>query len=188
MELTILEKEKGQFVSARELYMFLEVKSHFKDWISRRIVKYGFVENEDFILVAQKRATNNPKNPTTIENEYLLTVDMAKELSMIENNMNGRTARKYFIECEKRYIQLLKNKLELYKNKDDKNLLNSHEFEILLGSNKTISYLERQIAEDLETIRNSIGRLDDHRKHVRIYSEQISNMAENMKNKVKVVK
>ncbi len=34
--------------------------------------------------------------------EYHLTLDMAKELSMVERNKKGRQARRYFIECEKK--------------------------------------------------------------------------------------
>ena len=49
-------------VSGRELHEFLEVKTKYKDWFPR-MKEYGFTENQDFTLVAQKRATNNPKNP-----------------------------------------------------------------------------------------------------------------------------
>ena len=66
-------------VSARELYEGLEIKTAFKDWFPR-MTEYGFTENQDFILVAQKRATNNPKNPVTTYNDYQISVDMAKQI------------------------------------------------------------------------------------------------------------
>lgn len=70
------------------------------------------MENQDFILVLnrQNKVSNkiieNPKNPKNKggrpTKEYFLTLDMAKELSMVERNEKGKQARKYFIECEKR--------------------------------------------------------------------------------------
>ena len=42
-------------------------------------------------------------NATMIE--YHITLDMAKELSMVERNEKGKQARKYFIECEKKLTQ-----------------------------------------------------------------------------------
>lgn len=89
-----------QIISARELHEFLEVKSQFWDWFSRRIKTYQFIENEDFITVSQKKVT--VKGNGFNEKDYLLKLDMAKEISMIENNEKGRMARKYFIECEKK--------------------------------------------------------------------------------------
>ena len=85
-----------QLVSARELHEFLEVKTRYNDWVRNRIEKYGFVENEDFTTI-----TKNLVNGGT-ETNHILKIDMAKELSMVENNDKGRIARKYFIECEKR--------------------------------------------------------------------------------------
>lgn len=58
----IITNEEGQkLVSARELHEGLKVKSKFNDWITKRITKYGFEENQDFILVAQKKVTNGLK-------------------------------------------------------------------------------------------------------------------------------
>lgn len=78
MELLRINYESEQpTVSARELHEGLEIKTAFKDWFPR-MAAYGFEENQDFILVAQKRATNNPKNPTTTCNDYQISIDMAK--------------------------------------------------------------------------------------------------------------
>ena len=96
-ELVKVVEENGiSLVSARELHEFLEVKTRYNDWIRNRIEKYGFVENEDFTTI-----TKNLVNGGT-ETNHILKIDMAKELSMVENNDKGRIARKYFIECEKR--------------------------------------------------------------------------------------
>ena len=113
----ITTNEDGQkLVSARELHEGLKVKSKFNDWITKRITKYGFEENQDFILVTQKKVTNNPKNPYTEQKDYVITVDMAKELCMVENNELGRQFRKYFIEAEKQLKEV--KKLDSYMIED----------------------------------------------------------------------
>ena len=99
-------------VSARELHAFLESKQDFSNWINNRIEQYDFVENQDFILVLnqQNKVSNkiieNPKNPKNKggrpTKEYFLTLDMAKELSMVERTDKGKQARQYFIECERK--------------------------------------------------------------------------------------
>lgn len=101
MELIKVTEENGeQLVSARELHEFLEVKSRFNDWIRNRIEKYTFEENQDFVTLT-KNLVNGGK-----ETDYILKLDTAKELSMVENNEKGSQARKYFIEVEKKYKAL----------------------------------------------------------------------------------
>ncbi|WP_110930642.1 antA/AntB antirepressor family protein [Paenibacillus bouchesdurhonensis] len=86
-------------VDARELCGFLNVGSRFNDWIARQIKKYGFVEGEDFHSFLSNTSENGGRPRT----DYILKLDMAKELAMVENNDQGRKARRYFIEVEKRY-------------------------------------------------------------------------------------
>ena len=83
-------------VSARELHAFLQSRQDFSTWIKNRIADYDFVENQDFVRFHKKMEANNA---TLID--YYITLDMAKELSMVERNEKGKQARKYFIECEK---------------------------------------------------------------------------------------
>ena len=87
-------------VSGRELHEKLEIKTAYKDWFPR-MCEYGFNENEDYILVAQKRATNNPKNPETTFNDHQLTLEMAKQICMIQRTEAGKRYREYFLEIEK---------------------------------------------------------------------------------------
>ena len=94
----ITEHNGKRAVNARELHKFLESKYQFANWIQERITKYGFVENQDYEVFKENLKNSNGGRPQT---EYALSVDMAKELSMVENNDKGRLARKYFIECEK---------------------------------------------------------------------------------------
>lgn len=88
-----------QTVNARELHTFLENRDMFANWIKDRIEQYGFVENQDFV-----RYLENSKKPLggRPSIEYALSLDMAKELSMVERNAQGKQARQYFIDCEKR--------------------------------------------------------------------------------------
>ena len=103
----IIEREGRQLVSGRELHEFLEIKTKYKDWF-RRMVEYGFEEEIDFIRVAQKRATNNLKNPVTTVIDHAISIDMAKEISMIQRTEKGKVARQYFINCEKKLKEVKK--------------------------------------------------------------------------------
>lgn len=86
-----------RIVNARELYSFLEVRKDFSNWIKDRIKKYDFIEGVDYSPILAK---SNGGRPST---EYLLTIDTAKEIAMVQNNDKGREIRRYFIEIEKKY-------------------------------------------------------------------------------------
>lgn len=103
----IIERDGRQLVSGRELHEFLEIKTKYKDWFPR-MVEYGFEEEIDFIRVAQKRATNNLKNPVTTVIDHGISIDMAKEISMIQRTEKGKAARQYFINCEKKLKEVKK--------------------------------------------------------------------------------
>lgn len=97
-------EEGSQVVSARELHGFLEVKTQFKDWIKRRIDDYEFIENQDFevsLIFEQNSKGGRPSK------EYTLSIDMAKELSMIERSEKGKQARQYFIACENKLKEVV---------------------------------------------------------------------------------
>ena len=94
-------------VSARELHAFLEVQTRFNDWIAARINEYGFIENQDFVSFTENPVKIQRGRPSK---EYQISLDMAKELSMVERNEKGKQARRYFIECEK---QLQTNQAQL---------------------------------------------------------------------------
>lgn len=100
-ELIEIRSENGvETVSARELHEKLGIKSQFTHWFDK-MCEYGFEENADYVLVSQKKLTNNPKNPETEIKEYFISLDMAKEICMIQRSEIGRKFRQYFIECEK---------------------------------------------------------------------------------------
>lgn len=89
-----------QTVNARELHAFLENRKQFSDWIKDRITKYGFVENQDFTIASLSGVANTRGGHNRVD--YHISLDMAKELAMLERSDKGRQARQYFIECEKR--------------------------------------------------------------------------------------
>lgn len=95
----IIEHDGKQAVNARELHQKLGSKQQFANWIRNRIEKYGFVENQDFCSF--NKVIKRENGATTVT-EYALSLDMAKELCMVENNEKGRMIRKYFIEVEKK--------------------------------------------------------------------------------------
>lgn len=94
----IEERDGKQAINARELHQKLGSKYQFANWIQERIEKYGFVENQDYEVFKENLKNSKGGRPSK---EYALSLDMAKELCMIENNEKGRMIRKYFIEVEK---------------------------------------------------------------------------------------
>ena len=103
----IYENEtKVRLINARELHEKLRIKRRFANWINDRIEKYEFVENSDFIKRNNFVTVGNLKRPQI---DFYVTINMAKELCMVENNEIGRKIRKYFIEIEKRYRNILNN-------------------------------------------------------------------------------
>lgn len=84
-------------LSARELHKFLELSERFSNWFER-MKQYGFVENQDYL----GRKVFNTLAKQELQ-DYEITLDMAKEISMIQRNEKGKQARQYFIEVEKQW-------------------------------------------------------------------------------------
>lgn len=96
--------EGNKVVMGRELHEKLDIKTAYKDWFPR-MCEYGFVEGTDYSLVAQKCATNNPKNPYTTRADHIMTLDMAKHIAMIQRTPQGMAIRQKLIELEKESTQ-----------------------------------------------------------------------------------
>jgi anti-repressor protein len=102
--------EKKRFVNARELHHWFGVGKFFANWIKDKIEKYDFVENLDyFVSIANfdngEKALKSgkiidAKTGRVLPKEYVISVDMAKELAMLENSDIGKKVRKYFIRVE----------------------------------------------------------------------------------------
>ena len=85
-------------VSGRELHDFLEVNEKFTDWM-KRMMEYGFSDGIDFDSFSVKSDKPSGGRPSV---DYSMTIDMAKEICMIQRTDKGKQARQYFIECERR--------------------------------------------------------------------------------------
>ncbi|WP_434352984.1 antA/AntB antirepressor family protein [Psychrobacter sp. HD31] len=106
-----LNNQPQPLVNARDLHEFLGVGKDFATWIKQRIADYDFIEGVEFSPILGKTSKGlfggRPKT------EYHLSLDMAKELSMVERNDKGRQARRYFIACEKQQTQPIIQVLKL---------------------------------------------------------------------------
>lgn len=85
-------------VSGRELHTALNIGTKYADWF-KRMCEYGFSEGEDYKAISQKWET--AQGNVTTQTDHLITLDMAKELCMIQRTEIGRRFRQYFIEIEK---------------------------------------------------------------------------------------
>lgn len=90
-------------VSGRELHRGLKIGTRYNDWLER-MLKYGFEENIDYIANTQKRVTAQGNQTTYID--HIMTLDMAKEISMIQRSEIGRKIRGYFIKVERQHTEL----------------------------------------------------------------------------------
>ena len=168
-----------QTVNARELHAFLEVQTAFKDWIARRIAEYGFEDEKDFCSFLSESKGGRPSK------EYQISLDMAKELAMVERNEKGKQARQYFITCEKLAKQAINASLSEQLKIAQIGLLNrvldefgdkispqARETLLLVGSEKFLgintgyrppvaqqTYSASEIGERLGISGNKVGRL-----------------------------
>lgn len=81
-------------VSARELHEGLEIKTAFKDWFPR-MCEYGFENGRDFCSFLSESTGGRPRQ------EYKITIDMAKQICMIQRTEKGKQYRQYFLDLEK---------------------------------------------------------------------------------------
>lgn len=96
---TAIGGAETQAVDARALHGQLGVRRDFTTWIKDRVEKYGFADGQDFSTISAPpiRGAGNRGART----DYHLTLDVAKELAMLENNDQGRALRRYFIGLER---------------------------------------------------------------------------------------
>ncbi len=110
--------EKKRFVNARELHQWLGVGRDFSNWIKDRIKKYDFVENFDYFITIAKFGDGlnaqktgkivDAKTGKVLPKDYVISVDMAKELAMVENSEIGKQVRKYFIRVEGNFKKVMR--------------------------------------------------------------------------------
>lgn len=85
-------------VMGRELYEFLDITERYNSWFDR-MIQYGFTKNLDFTSVKSFTVVNNGAKREI--DDHALSIDMAKEISMIQRNEKGKQARQYFLQVEK---------------------------------------------------------------------------------------
>lgn len=96
----IVTTDEGvQAVMGRSLHAFLEVKTAYKDWFPR-MVDYGFSAVQDYLLKNERVQDSLGREREALN--HIVTLDMAKEISMIQRSEKGKQARQYFLECERR--------------------------------------------------------------------------------------
>lgn len=156
--------EKINAVNARDLHEQLQVTTKFAEWIKRRIQKYGFIENQDFVIFSQKWEKLE-KGRSSIE--YFITIDMAKELCMVENNENGRIARQYFIEKEKELRQL--------------QLGHNHNTPATTSTDDLIGMLRNALVK----LENNREQLDRYNQIINAKDEQLENQERQLENQEK---
>jgi len=113
-----IEQENVQTVNARDVHAFLEVKKDFSNWIKDKIKNYDFIEGQDYIC-SPNLASKTGSGGHNIK-EYYVSLDMAKELSMVQNNPKGKEARQYFIQCEKIAKAAILKEAQQIKRQSDK--------------------------------------------------------------------
>jgi len=130
-ELIAIKESNGKkAVSARDLHFALEVQTKFPDWVSR-MLDYGFIEGEDFISILGESTGGRPSV------DYALSIDCAKEISMLQRTDKGKEVRRYFIECEKKLSQHPQSMEEM--------LLMS--VQLLVENKKAIARMNQEVAE-----------------------------------------
>lgn len=146
---------KDNKVSARELYEFLGSKRQFADWIKQRINKYGFEENIDYEIISliSQNCEIKKRGGDRRSVDYIITLDMAKELSMIENSPKGREARRYFLDLEK-YVQDTKQ-MDLFNDWRDKSAKEHHENHKDIDNNIKCIALDKEIYKIVSYLTNS---------------------------------
>lgn len=130
----VIGRSETNAVNSRDIHKFVESKRQYADWIKIRLDEIGAIYGVDYVLVSQKNETNNGSTKT-----YIVTLDIAKHLAMMERNEKGKQARQYFIEAEKE----LKAKLLPFDPSDELAMLD-YAKQLIIDKRA----LEAKIAED----------------------------------------
>lgn len=139
-------------VDARALHQALEVRRDFSSWIKARIAKYDFIEGEDY--EKSSMITNSPIRGSQAAIEYRLSVNMGKELAMVENNERGKLVRRYFIECERRLMETPAPAIPPLSTVESRRTLNTlvRQWAALSGLSYPDCWAEVHVAFDVETV------------------------------------
>jgi len=148
-----------QTVSGRDLHEFLEVETPYTMWF-KRMAEYGFSEGADFITILLESTGGRPSD------NHQLSIDMAKELAMLQRSEKGKQARRYFIELEKRWnspeaIMARALKMADKKISSLQSSVNELQTENKLLSQQTLTWTSRKVLEALIKAYGASIRLPD---------------------------
>ena len=168
----LIQNNPVQLCNARELHAFLEIQTRYNDWIKNRISEYGFIQDEDYLVITE-RTNGRPRK------EYHITLDMGKELGMVERNERGRQIRQYFIRCERTLLKALQQPQQLALPEPEKKYtfeFTEYELEQLVWlwfSHSQMNTLLGQLEKPLEAIgsRFSAMTYSHHHEYKRHYLE-----------------
>jgi len=144
-----LEGAETNAVNSRDLHDDLSIKTDYSNWIKRSIEKFGFKENQDYIV----------KSDGVQKIDYIVSLDMAKELCMLANTDEGRNTRRYFIQIENQARSKAVEQLEDHRHKihslleyTDKmgEVVTAHE-KIIKENTEDIKEVKYYIEEDMKT-------------------------------------
>lgn len=136
----IAKDEQGNsVVSGRELHEFLEVNTQYTKWFNR-MAEYGFTENVDFAVIVKNVYDEKVFGGVRKITDHAMTLNMAKEISMIQRTDKGKQARQYFIEVEKAF----KEQYRLPQTPEEKLALT---MEVTTRINKRLGKVEEKIIE-----------------------------------------
>ncbi len=101
METSLIAPDTEGWVNARNLHHELGVKSHFAEWIKRRLKSHGAQKGIDFLThrVVEKR--KNGQRGAAIKEEFEVSAFMAEHFAMMEDTPVGRNIRAYYIQARK---------------------------------------------------------------------------------------
>lgn len=189
IKIIIDEESKEQLVNARDLHHGLELKTRFSLWIDQYIKKdnkYGFEENKDFCYVVTTTHQNQYGGEKEVD-DYILNIDMAKEIAMLTFTEKGKEIRRYFIKCEKelkemhfKAIEIFNRKHNLYSVTDFTNLVNVEK----LGRVNMFKWLEKE-----DIIYKKFGEWTPYREYIeRGYIEIIETYNSKIRKYIKTIK
>ena len=143
----VYETDKGEkVVDGRELHSVLESKQDFSTWVKKRLAECDAAENTDYELLHN---SVEQVSGTKYRIDYIIKLDTAKEMAMLERNEIGKRVRKRFIEIENRYKQQVIDRTQL-----------SPQTQALMALTESIAKTELEQKRQAEQIQ----RLEDNQK------------------------
>ena len=149
-ELAVLENELvpvygtdtgEKVVYGTELHEALGIKTRYNDWIKRRLDDCEAVENEDFEAFTQNLVNGGRTK------DYVIKLDTAKEMAMLERNEKGKQVRRYFIQIEKKY------------KKNQKDMTTSEKIHLLAQGNVELEQKIDGVRQELEDFKKTLPLL-----------------------------